>query len=402
MKLLCVIPFYKPAFVYGGPARSIPILMESLVEKGVEVTIYTTDAAGDVRLDVENGAPYLIDGVTVYYYRRDLPGNYFLSMGMAKACSQNIQSFDVVYLLSNWGFPFLPACRAAIRGKTPYLVSPRGSFKKITWQGKFLKKWCYHHIFERRYINRAAGIHYTTDMEKKDSDWLKLSPQAYVLPNPVNLDEFRHLPERGQFRQELRIAPDIPIVLYLGRVDPDKGLNITLQALGKLAEQFPELILVIAGPEEDNYFEVLKRLADKLGVASKVIFTGLLSTEKRLRALVDADVFILPSLSENFGMSAVEAMAVGLPVIVSDRSGIADYIQKSEAGVIIPLDPDCLAEELATLLKSPERRIQMGNQAVELVRSNFAPESVSGELMNYLEYVIESQKVLASEARSRW
>lgn len=203
---------------------------------GVAISVITTDANGNTNLPEQYRGRQHVEGVNVHYCKRELPGNYFFSRHLEKACKTQINkdSVDLVYIASNWGYPFIPACRVAERSNVPYVVSPRASFKRSTWQGKAVKKWFYHVLFERRWIQRAACVHYTTQMERDDSRWLRLHPPAIVVPNPVNFAEFDDLPERGTFRTQFGIARNIPILLFLGRIDPDKGLPLAIRALPTL------------------------------------------------------------------------------------------------------------------------------------------------------------------------
>lgn len=390
LRFLFVSPYYKPAHVYGGPARSIPILCESLAGLGAGVTVFTTNANGSENLAVPCGAAQDVGGVQVHYFERDLPGNYFYSSQLRQACRDRIRrpGFDLVYVASNWGYPFLPACRAAHRAGVPYVVSPRASFKHNTWNGKLLKKMGYHLLFERFFIQRASRLHYTTLLEAGDSRWLRLKPQEMIVPNPLDLREFEHLPERGRFREHHDIPKDRRMILILGRIDPDKGLDLALQALSRIVPRFTDVTLVIAGPEEDGQIRSLQALARELKLNDHVLFPGLLNSSQRLEALADADLFLSPSRSENFGLSIVEAMACGLPVVVSDQVGVADIIVKEEAGLVVPLDPAHMADAVLQILDGPSLGRQLGERALQVVSENFASEAVARHLLHEFEEML--------------
>ena len=389
MHILCVIPFYKPAYVYGGPTRSIPTLCENLVTLGCDVTVYTTNANGSTVLPVTPNQANMVDGVEVYYFQRSVRGTYFYSANLGQACHRHAREFDLIYVASNWGYPFVPACRSAQAARTPYVITPRASFKRNTWEGRFAKKLCYHWLVERRLINRAAAVHYTTALERNDSLWLKLRPPDFIIPNPVDLAEFEQLPPRGLFRAKYGIPSDREVILYLGRVEPAKGLDIALESFAKVAMTNPKANLVIAGPEEDNYRRVLDRMIVALNIVKRVLLTGLLDARTRLEALFDTDVFILTSYSENLGMSAVEAMAAGVPVLVSDRVGLADDIQHEQMGVVVPLDVEAIARHLRELLNSPDQRQLMGRRAAQIVREKYAPRPVAEAMRDKFQQIID-------------
>lgn len=195
------------------------------------------------------------------------------------------------------------------------------------WHGKYAKKTIYHLLFERQLIKRASALHYTTQFEQRESKWLGINTPYFVIPNPVNIEEFQQLPPKGSFRKLRKIPDDMALVLYLGRIEPRKGLDLTLCSFAKIALDNSKVHLVMAGPEEDGYGKVLRKMASDLGIGDRVVFTDYLNDKERLSALVDADIFILNSYTGNFGMAVAEAMAVGLPVVISDKVGIAEEIR---------------------------------------------------------------------------
>ncbi|MCX6053859.1 MAG: glycosyltransferase [Chloroflexi bacterium] len=383
---LFVTPFYKPAHVYGGPTYSISTLCETLVKMGSLVTVFTTNANGSCDLPFPPGVPQDIEGVQVYYFRRDHPGSYFYSKQLTSACYQKIRlsSFDVVYIASNWGYPFIPSCWASILNKVPYIISPRASFKRNTWRGKFIKKITYHLLAERHLIQKASLLHYTTKLEADQSSWLRLRTPKVIIPNPINIQEFNLLPSKGIFRNKFKIAIEKRIVLILGRIDPDKGLDLALQSIKKVLQQIPDVMLVIAGPEENNYLQSLKKWADKLDITNHIVFTGLLGTSQRLEALMDADLIFSPSRSENFGMSIVEAMACGIPVIVSNQVGVSDYIDTERAGLVVPLDPEKMADGIVKMLNDSLLCLEYSQRGKLLVHDRFSDHNIA---MKYLQII---------------
>lgn len=398
MKLLFITPYYKPAYVYGGPVRSISSLCEALVSMCNDVTVITTNANGKNNIVIKNEIHQSINGVSIFYGHRDIPGNYFFSRDYVKLCNNLIrrENFDLLYIASNWGFPLLPACINAYKSKIPYIISPRASFKRITWKNKFIKKAIYHFLLERKWIERSVLIHYTTQKESDDSKWLRLKPPYVIVPNPVEKIDHKNLPERGTWRYRNNISMYTKILLYLGRVEPAKGLDFAIDALSLILTKFPDCILLIAGPDEDNHSTHLLRRAIYLGIQNNVKFTGLLDSKQRLEVLVDADIFVLPSYSENFGMSVVEAMSCGLPVVISDQVGIADIVLRENAGLVTPLDPNEIYLSCLDLLQNPEKRFLLGSNAIELARYRYSPEKIANVMVNIFEEIIKKNGSTAS------
>jgi glycosyltransferase involved in cell wall biosynthesis len=391
-RLLFVTPFYKPAYVYGGPVRSIPALCEALVVLNTDVTVYTTNANGKNNLNLETAKLHEVDGVHVRYFERKGYGSYFFSSQLAQACNDTVTEFDLIYVSSTWAYPFISVCRAAILNSIPFIVGARGSFVRWSWKGKYLKKMVYHRLVERSFLNQANAIHYTTLIEKRESEWLGLKSPSFVMSNPVNLKEFELSSPSGVFRKTYNLDENAKLLLFLGRVEAEKGIDLALQALSHISAEFPEVKLVLAGPEEDGYFSTIRNRSLSLGISDHVIITGLLNSRQRLEAIADADVFILTSHSDNFGMAVVEAMAGGLPVLISDRVGIADDVRDGGAGIIVPLDSKAIAEGMASLLSSEAQRRHMGLLG-KGVAEKYAPCHVAERMLAQFENINLSKKV---------
>jgi glycosyltransferase involved in cell wall biosynthesis len=185
------------------------------------------------------------------------------------------------------------------------------------------------------------------------------------------------LPPRGLLRLRFGIGTTEEIILFMGRVDPDKRIDVVVRALGQVVEQHKKARFVIAGPDEDAHVSFLKDLASDLGLTNRLIFTGMLSGRDRLAAFRDADVFVLTSRAENFALSVVEAMAAGLPVVVSDTVGVAQDVAKHGSGIVVPLDRTAVGTALQKLLANPELRLQMGRAGQALARSAYSPDAVA-------------------------
>lgn len=379
-RILCVTPFYKPAYRYGGPTRSIPALCEGLASLGCDVAVYTTVANGNTDLDVVVDKPINLDGVMVYFHRRKF-GDYFYSSSLAKRCFETINTFDFVYLNSSWVFPLIPACLSSKKFRTKYIITPRTSFMRNSWTGKYIKKFVYHRLVERSLINSAEAIHYTSEIEKRESAWLDLIPRSFVVPNPTDTSEFSQLPERGTFRNRINISDHTFIILFLGRLEHRKGIDIAIEAFASVSTDFPDAVLVIAGPDKRGYKSSLVSLVHSLQLADKVLFTDYLDEVDRIRALVDSDLFVLTSRSENFGMSVIEAMAVGLPVLISDKVGLKESVIDSKSGIVLPVDIEQIAKQLRELMNERSGLEEMRGNGRTFVIKSYSPTVIADQML---------------------
>ncbi len=389
LRLLFVIPYYHPAFCYGGPVRSISSLCKAMARAGAQVTVFTTNANGEDQLDVPLGQPIDIGGVQVYYFRRIRCLLPFYSPDLGRACAQRIREYDLVHSSALWTYPMWLAASACRRYNVPRIESPRGGLMSWDLHHKYWKKWLYLALFERARLNTAAAIHCTDEMEQEAIRQLGLKPPTFVVPNPIEFSEFSSLPVRGKLRSRLGLPENSIVTLFLGRISTKKGLDLAIRAFVDVASKYPDAHLVVAGPDDDGSGKRALRLTHQLGLQNQMHFIGMVTGEDRLSALRDADLFILTSYSENFGMAAAEALAAGLPVLLSDQVGIARQVARAGAGSIAPLDVPQIAHAWSTLLGNPGELRAMGERGRKLVQQEYDADAVARKMLDVYRQVIQ-------------
>ncbi len=351
------MPTYLPAWRHGGPIRAVHGLARSLVARGHTVEVFTTDLHGAGRLEVPLGSPVDLDGVSVRYFPvRSLPRLAYAPA--MRAALANLARFDVVHLHSVFLWPTLAAARAAQRERVPWMVAPRGMLvpELIAARGR-LRKSLWLRLFERRTIERAAGFHATTELEAEDAKRLGLRlPPVYVVPNGVETEPWPG--DRTALAPTIRAlieAPE-PFVLALGRVCWKKGLDRLIESLAAV----PGARLAIAGNDEEGLTPQLERLALERGVGERVHFLGPVDGGEKAALLARCALLAMPSASENFGNSLLEAMAAGRPVLATPGVGLAPMIAEVGCGRISEGDPESLAAALREMLADPRALDEMG------------------------------------------
>jgi glycosyltransferase involved in cell wall biosynthesis len=186
------------------------------------------------------------------------------------------------------------------------------------------------------------------------SDMMPPDMPHYIVGNGVDLPAFGKLPPRGALRETLKLTEDVGLILFLGRISHKKGIDILIRAIKCLASR--DVALVVAGPDDEGLTPYLRTLARDSGVDEKVFFVGPQFGPQRLAALADADVWALPSHAENFGNAVVEAMAAGVPIVVSTEVNLAPEILIAEAGRVSGCDDMEFANHCAAILDSPSER----------------------------------------------
>lgn len=352
LRILHVVPTYLPAIRYGGPIYSVHGLCKAQVEFGHDVRVFTTNVDGPGVSNVPIAEPIDVDGVKVRYFPTGLGRRLYRSPAMAKALERSVATFDVVHLHSVFLWPTHAAARTARAHGVPYILTPRGMLigALIRRKSRFLKR-AWLALFGRAAIEAASAVHMTTELEAAEFAKLKLKARRIrVIPNGVDSP-----PEASAARRRESAAFKWRI-LSLGRLSWKKGLDRLVEA----TVDVPEAELVIAGNDEDGLWPRLDRLAQRCGVGERVVYVGPIYGDSKWDLIRSADLFVMPSASENFGLATLEAMACGRPVVVTPDVGLAPTILEAGAGLVVEAEPRVLGGALARLLAAGPLRTQMG------------------------------------------
>lgn len=371
MKILHVIPSYLPAYRYGGPIKSVHELNKWLVKSGEEVTVYTTDIDGKVNLDVPLNQPVMVDGVKVFYFPVTWRFWQYSSL-MRRALRENIKDFDLVHITSVFlSASTLGACYAKKFHK-PYIISPRGSLMKEPFHKGFLRKKFYTCFIEKRNLKNADAIHFTAELERDEYLSLGLPlRKALVVPNGLDFKEMENNAGMDYFRHKFNIPVGRKMVLFLSRLSWKKGLDDLIPAFAEVFKKDNNAVLVLAGGDDENYKKEVELLITNYQLQDKVIFTGMLPRDDAISAYKAADVFVLPSYAENFGIVVGEAMHSGLPVVITENVGIADIVKKYNAGIVIKKNKTELCGAIIKILENPKEAEKMGEKGREAVQKEF-------------------------------
>jgi glycosyltransferase involved in cell wall biosynthesis len=382
MRIVQVTPYFAPAFVYGGPPRSVLGLSRALLAAGADVHVVTTSANGDSNLPEAVTRAGAFDGVPVAYLPRSFPARDFRSAALDGALDQVARGCDVVHVHGCWNFFGWGAARWCRRAGVPYVLSPRGMLEPWSFRhGRRLRKWMSYQIFERPTLRRARFIHATSAQEAEAVAALGLENEIVVVPNGLDgLD--RALPPRSEaFRARYGAQPGDFVTLFLGRVHPKKGLDVLIAAFREIVTGRRRSVLVIAGTGEADYLGRLRAENQDLVDAGRLAFAGHLSGDDRDLALASADAFALTSHSENFGLAVAEAMAAGLPVVVS-RDCPWPEIETWRAGRWVDNSPDRIAGALRLLMDDPAGARVMGENGQREVRSHLNWPRLAADMLS--------------------
>ena len=367
---------------YGGPVPVCKEMCRSLVEVGEDVTIYTTNLDFPKGcLDVPLNQPITQDGYTIWYFPVQF-SPYIVSWQLAKALHKNIKQFDLVHIHGLYRFPQAVTAFFARKYKIPYVVMVHGTLDPFLFNKKKNRrlKRIYEFLVVNRNLNKAIALHFTSEEEMRLVEPLKLKAKGMVIPNGLDADKYVNLPSYGRFREKHNLS-NAKIILHFGRINFKKGLDILVKAFAQVTRKRDDVRLIIAGPDNENYSVEVRKWLTQENIYSKAIFTGMLEGDDALEVLRDADIFALPSYSECFGMAVVEAMACGLPVVISNKVNIWREIDETKVGLVTSCDADEVATCFLKLLNNENERNRLGEAGKSFVREKYSWDSIVQKLL---------------------
>jgi glycosyltransferase involved in cell wall biosynthesis len=360
-----VSAYYAPAFLYGGPPRSIHGLCLALRRHGLDVRVLTTNANGPGTLPaaVTSSAEY--EGVPVRYFERSWPATPIGSRALTAGLRAELPSIDLVHLHGLWNRVVWSAAREARRAGVPYVVSPRGMLQDAARAHKGWRKRAAFAVVERGLLEGAALLHATSDAELETLERLNLGRPLILIPNGIELDPSGGTGIGPSEQAHARVEP---VVLFVGRLHPIKRLDLLVDAFVLLRQRHPQARLVVAGPDEYGLRSALVARAGDAGGA--ITWCGEVDAGQREALLRSSLALVLCSDSESFGMSVLEALAAGTPVVVTTTCGWSE-VERHGAGFRVEQRPETIAGALATLVVDPAGARAMGARGRALAESRY-------------------------------
>jgi glycosyltransferase involved in cell wall biosynthesis len=355
VRVLHIIPSAAP--VDGGPNVAVRAIARGLVRCGIDVTVATTNAAGTRSLDVPVDTPVIDDGVAFRYFARSVPGSWKFSWPMTRWLWANAGMYDVVHVHALFSYATIPGCRAAARVPVPYILRPLGTLSDWSLGHRRWKKRPYYALLERPHLAGASAIHVTSEAEAEDVARLGYGDRARVIPLGVDVGV------RPSRRARATTAREPLRLLFLSRLHAKKNVPLLLRALATATTASRRIELMIAGDGDPGYRDQLAALADELGLRDVVTFAGHVDGVAKERAFAEADCFVLPSAHENFGLAVAEALAAGLPSIVTTNVALARDVHAAGAGVVTEPTETALASAFVWAAEHPAALLEMGDRA---------------------------------------
>ena len=358
MKVLHVIP--SLSWADGGPSQAIRLIEQALAVEGIAVETVSTDDDGPGRhMQRALGVIVTEEGSRHRRYFRKSSDFYKTSWSFARWIPSAVHNYDLIHVHALFSFVSIVAAWAALRAGVPLVIRPLGTLNGYGLQHRrpWLKRWSLRWI-EGPLVKRASAIHVTSLAECDEVNSLGLQARCVVIPLalpesvPLSCPAIEAFPELCAQR----------FVLFLSRLDPKKNIEGLLHAWGSIQQDFPDVYLRIAGAGDAAYVARLRALAVDLSL-QRIEWLGHVAGEYKTALLQQADAFVLPSYSENFGIAVAEALAAGLPCIVGEGVALASQIAAAGAGVVVSTEPGSIAMAMRQLLTHHAQRNNMASHA---------------------------------------
>jgi len=360
LKILQLVHTLDPSV--GGVAAAVLALSRGLARRGHKLDVVVLDEPDVVAAVADRGPA---DNITVHALGSGLT-SYRYSRTLWPWLGQHGGDYDRVIVNGIWQYLSFAAWRRYAGSSVPYYVFPHGMLDpwfKETFPLKHLKKWLYWPWAEYRVLRDAAAVIFTAEEERfqaRKSFWLyrcreKVSPLGVEAP-PISSNA------KSEFLSRYPQLQNSRNFLFLGRLHPKKGCDILLEAFARFRSN-DSISLILAGPDQVGWESDLRRQVTRLNLTNRVVFTGMLEGSMKQGAFANAEAFVLPSHQENFGISVVEALAVSVPVLISNRVNIWREIEADRAGYVE-------SDDLAGTTRLLQRWIDTAPAEREMIRQN--------------------------------
>jgi glycosyltransferase involved in cell wall biosynthesis len=352
------------------------------------VTIITTDSNGDTGqapLDVPLGVPVSQNGYQIYYFPCSPFRRYKFSLDLFTWLANRAKDYDIAHIHALFSPVSSISAFIARYRQLPYILRPLGTLDPADLQKKRQLKQIYANFLEKPNLAAAAAVHFTSQQECQTAERFNIKTKDIVIPLGVDFFDPQALPVKG-----FELPENKPIILYMSRLDPKKGLDLLLPSLERLLEKGLDFHFVLAGgnPQDREYENRIKNQIERSILGKNTTITGFVTGEVKNSLLARADLFVLPSYYENFGIAVAEAMAAGIPVVISDRVDLHPAVAAAAAGWVTACQLEDLTNTLATAITNPEIRQQRGKNARDLVLNQYSWSAIAEQMLTVYQNLV--------------
>jgi glycosyltransferase involved in cell wall biosynthesis len=389
MRLLIVTPYIGAR--YGGTSRVVTEIASSLAQLGVSVDVITTTADDTGSLNVSTDSWIAQAGYRIRYFSTWHRKDFIVSPALLFWLRTHIKAYDLVHTHTLFS-PLITFTHSICRlAKIPYIVTPHGMLEPWALSYKAWKKRAYYRAFEQSALKGAIAIQALTNSEANHVCSLGNYPTV-TIPNGIHQADFSlfHSPEN--FYQKFPETRSKTLILFLGRIDPKKGLDLLAPAFAKAQFCFPNVHLIVAGPDSINFMPTAQSYFAQAGCLHAVTFTGMLTGSLKAAALSAANLYVAPSYSEGFSLSVLEGMAAGLPCIITHGCNFPEAAT-AEAAHVVETNSRAIENALLQCLQNTTAAKALGGKAKNFVLQNYTWLQSAKKLNQIYERVVSKTKL---------
>lgn len=386
IKILWITPYLGSS--YGGTSQVVLELVKTLARLNINLDLITTNANGRDTLKYPLQLWLNEKNYRIQYFPSWHRNDLIFSPSLAKWLFNHVTNYDIVHTHTIFA-PLISVSHGICRAKNiPYIMTPHGMLEPWALAYKAWKKRIYYSLWEKQALQQASAIQLLAQSEANSIKSLGLNQPVVVIPNGIHPEEFRSLPNPEIFYQKFPHTRNKTIILFLGRIDPKKGLDLLAPAFAKVHNYFPQTHLIIAGPDNIGFLPTARSYFAQAGCLDRVTFTGMITDSLKYAALAAASLYVAPSYSEGFSVSVLEGMASGLPSIITTGCNFPEAAN-AKAAYVVNIDPDGIANALLECLRNPQQAEEIGNHARDFICQNYTWEKAAKQLIQVYTAIIE-------------
>jgi len=380
MKVLHILPNFE--LKLGGVPKVVFEMTKSLTQKGVDITLVSSADESNA------GKIFNAKDISIHICKRGILSHYWTgySSDAYRVLRKEAKNCDLIHIHELWHYLHYIGYKVARELKKPYGVSIHGELSSWCLNYKKLRKNIYSKFFQKKALKEANFLHAITKEEAKDSLSYSGNNNIFTIPNGIEIDKEDSCNIADSFSE----FDNKKVIFFLGRIDPKKGLDLLARAWGRIAKNRDDLILVIAGPDTSGYKDKILYILKNEGVIDKVIFVGLIEGQNKVNIFKRAEMVVIPSYSEVRTLVALEAMAYGKPIIITDKCHFPE-VEELEAGIVIKPEVEDLVNAVNKLLINPQLGEQMGKNGKELILDKYTWGKISDQIIEMYNSVLSEK-----------
>lgn len=384
MKILQVVPYFYPAWAYGGPAKLVYDTSMFFAKHGHDVTVYTSDAFDRTARMPKEKRLRNVEHLTVHYFRNlnnafAYVYNIFVTPGLFGEALMHVKDFDIIHLHDFYTPQNVWIGWFARAFHVPYVLSVHGCLEEQRVKQQEFFKRVFLTLFGKGLLRHASRVVATSPNEVAAYQTFGIPTGKIVrLGHGVDAKEFIAAETKAQCRRHFGLKPEDVVVTYLGRIHKIKGLDLLVGALSLMKEK--RMTCVLAG-SDDGYLSQLKKLIASHDLSQQITLLGTCFGKEKAMLFKATDIFVYPSYSEGFSLGILEATAAGLPLVITTGCHF-DAVKTYGAGIIVEPSSASLVAGIMTFVRDPKLRKHAAQQAKKLIAEKYSMEHIGSQILD--------------------